>query len=96
MQPYNISTRDGPRLERGHIVRVAGVDLGLRKVKGGYTCDHVRSGWAVDQLSAVSRLGPAVTLAEAKRQLGEPGVTALLDANRDTMAAHPTLNEGFD
>lgn len=95
MRKYKIATAAGPRDVRGHVVHAAGVNLGLRKTKGGYLCDHIRTGWLIDQLSAVARIGPAVTLAEAKAQLREPGVIALLDGNRDVMAAHPVLNEEF-
>lgn len=96
MKTYKIATRDGvTETRKGHIVRVRGIDFALHKVRGGYACDHARTGLSVWQLDARTLFGPAVTLKEAKADLMGEGAAKLVEGNIDTFARAPTLNEGF-
>jgi len=79
---------------KGHIIRVAGVDLSLYRVTEGYRVDHVRSGMHLHQLDMLATPGAPVTLAEAKEDIVE-SARPILERNADRIASMPTLNEGF-
>jgi len=95
MKTYKIARADGSTsTRRGHIIRVAGTDLALHKVRGGYKVDHARSGRALHQLDCATTFGPPVKLAEAKADLATDAGT-ILTGNAATLGSAPVLNPEY-